>query len=907
MKKRWIIFLSVLLCGLAYIAYAHTNTTTISRSQLAHPDLGYEGGASLHTAMNTLYKKLGDNENARFFYNSSIIDSATITMKHNLGVAFDELRIYLYTGAQADLTRVTDPVAAGWSIVVNTGEPKLSIDVTTPSSGQPHNFAVVVIQGNVKATDLGVGTTDATEFASSKLTGAAGAGFLELSSQSAEPSAPAGANDLKVFADSKKLYTKDANGIVQEVGAGAGSGIGQPSYIANHSASSDVSGWVESANGALDVSRTIDTGELPRANITGTGLKFVGTAAATGAYVAYDFNLDEVDKDKYLKIEWEQRPLSGYATGDFEVFVQDLDGGVPIVPTTTAIPNNVGMFQTTFKTKATTNYELRIKSTVATSAGLVISNVIVGASNINVGFYSKSPQQAGFLQPFAGGTVPDGWLACDGSAVSRGTYEQLFARIGTLWGVGDGSTTFNVPDLQTDNRFLRSDGGSLSVGDTQTDMLASHTHTFSFSDFGSDSWSGTASSMFFGTSDATTGNPRPVVRVTDIKSINEGRKSVLDSDDGLNPELGISAAGGTETRPNAAVVKYIIKAFDDVSAYTLDTTIVSPDKAGFVVVTAENVASWPTVNGLKQKGGWALADGSEFAKADYPDIYNNLGGASNSWNTGAKQDGTGGNYTAPTNTATHGRLPDLRAVFLRGVGTSSKANGTSDVSISYTQFLNDTFEVHKHNALYTGATLTGSGFAVVNSTGAGVSTTAVTSSGSTETAPRSVGVYYIIKLHDDKLNASVLITEASETETGVIALNSDFAATETRHGLVPKYSSGTFTPTLTSTSGLDSNPTNIRARYLQVGNIVTVSGELVIDPTGATDATWTSSLPVTTANFPSQDYGTGTATMMKGTTNTSFPLAITAVSGAQIVSFVMQNNGNSATHNVYYQYQYEIQ
>src|SRR5688500_9726 len=45
----------------------------------------------------------------------------------------------------------------------------------------------------------------------------------------------------------------------------------------------------------------------------------------------------------------------------------------------------------------------------------------------------------------AGDTVQSGWLLCDGSAVSRTTYADLFAAIGEKWGAGDGSTTFNLP------------------------------------------------------------------------------------------------------------------------------------------------------------------------------------------------------------------------------------------------------------------------------------------------------------------------------------------------------------------------------------------------------------------------------------------------------------------------------
>ena len=49
---------------------------------------------------------------------------------------------------------------------------------------------------------------------------------------------------------------------------------------------------------------------------------------------------------------------------------------------------------------------------------------------------------------FAGATAPSGWLICDGSAISRTTYSTLYAVIGTTYGSGDGSTTFNLPDLR---------------------------------------------------------------------------------------------------------------------------------------------------------------------------------------------------------------------------------------------------------------------------------------------------------------------------------------------------------------------------------------------------------------------------------------------------------------------------
>ena len=61
-----------------------------------------------------------------------------------------------------------------------------------------------------------------------------------------------------------------------------------------------------------------------------------------------------------------------------------------------------------------------------------------------------SPFPAGFQLPWPGDStsIPEGWLFCNGAAVSRTTYRRLFDVIGTAYGTGDGSTTFNVPDLR---------------------------------------------------------------------------------------------------------------------------------------------------------------------------------------------------------------------------------------------------------------------------------------------------------------------------------------------------------------------------------------------------------------------------------------------------------------------------
>jgi microcystin-dependent protein len=61
---------------------------------------------------------------------------------------------------------------------------------------------------------------------------------------------------------------------------------------------------------------------------------------------------------------------------------------------------------------------------------------------------SYDPWPSGIITPYAGTTAPLGYLLCDGSAINRTTYAALFAIISTTYGSGDGSTTFNLPDLR---------------------------------------------------------------------------------------------------------------------------------------------------------------------------------------------------------------------------------------------------------------------------------------------------------------------------------------------------------------------------------------------------------------------------------------------------------------------------
>jgi len=124
--------------------------------------------------------------------------------------------------------------------------------------------------------------------------------------------------------------------------------------------------------------------------------------------------------------------------------------------------------------------------------GNKLTNLAAGSSSSDAVTFSQlaTLSPAGSIVMYGGASAPSGWLLCDGSAVSRAGYASLFAIVGTTFGVGDGATTFNLPDLR--QRFplgkaasgtgatLGSTGGSIDHThgmQNHTHSIASHTHT----------------------------------------------------------------------------------------------------------------------------------------------------------------------------------------------------------------------------------------------------------------------------------------------------------------------------------------------------------------------------------------------------------------------------------------------
>lgn len=161
------------------------------------------------------------------------------------------------------------------------------------------------------------------------------------------------------------------------------------------------------------------------------------------------------------------------------------------------------IFQIPAKTKVYTVWN-------ATSGAYTLTVKTSGGTGVSVGQGAKSlifcdgtdcyligtEAPAGQVIDFAGTSAPTGYLACDGSAVSRTTYAALFSAIGTTWGSGDGSTTFNLPDHRGRTAIGSGTGSGLTARTVGTQNIGSEAHALSTAELA------THSHSFSGTSDA---------------------------------------------------------------------------------------------------------------------------------------------------------------------------------------------------------------------------------------------------------------------------------------------------------------------------------------------------------------------------------------------------------------------
>jgi len=166
---------------------------------------------------------------------------------------------------------------------------------------------------------------------------------------------------------------------------------------------------------------------------------------------------------------------------------------------------------------------------------------------------------AGSVIANAGNTLQAGWLLCNGQAISRSTYANLFASIGTTYGIGDGSSTFNVPDYR--GMFLRGvDAGAGNDPDTATRVAQGSGTAVGGGNLGTlqkDAFQGHWHSAGEGGGSAMDVNPNFLGYFTGYKAnyYTPAMGKAFPSNDGVdgNPRY------GSETRPKNVYVNYIIK------------------------------------------------------------------------------------------------------------------------------------------------------------------------------------------------------------------------------------------------------------------------------------------------------------------------------------------------------------
>lgn len=226
---------------------------------------------------------------------------------------------------------------------------------------------------------------------------------------------------------------------------------------------------------------------------------------------------------------------------------------------------------------------------------------------------------AGIVYPFAGEVVPEGFLICDGEAYSRAEYAELFDAIGTTYGEGDGSTTFNVPDLQT--RVPVGAGVDYELGEVGGE--AEHSHKYAM-----------RSVHYYGTVASSDSDPSDGLALWDYESNSWVFGNVESVNGGTNTTNSKVANGtqktsayvnntqastsGTSNMQPYTVVNYIISTGKSADAHPMaisETTVQSSAVAGMVYPFA----------GEGDPEGYLLCDGSEYSRTEYAKLFDAIG------------------------------------------------------------------------------------------------------------------------------------------------------------------------------------------------------------------------------------------------------------------------------------------
>lgn len=188
-----------------------------------------------------------------------------------------------------------------------------------------------------------------------------------------------------------------------------------------------------------------------------------------------------------------------------------------------------------------------LTTSTKSSIQAAINELVTSISTINTTLVP-----VGHVITVAMSTAPTGYLKCNGAAISRATYSALFSAIGTTYGAGDGSSTFNVPDLR--GEFVRGwdDGRGIdnarNFGTAQAEATKAHTHTGTTASEGAH-----AHTFQLHDGAGSYGYPAP-----DMYSPNP--TTVSTSTAGAHTHtFTTDSTGGTETRPRNVALLYCIK------------------------------------------------------------------------------------------------------------------------------------------------------------------------------------------------------------------------------------------------------------------------------------------------------------------------------------------------------------
>ncbi len=162
------------------------------------------------------------------------------------------------------------------------------------------------------------------------------------------------------------------------------------------------------------------------------------------------------------------------------------------------LTNTVTGITSTFMPKAGGTFTGPVNFGSQTTTGITTpttTDAIASKGYVDTTLASFGGLPVGTLIDYAAAAVPTGWLPCDGAAVLRATYPSLFSVIGTTWGVGDGVTTFNLPDFRGRGTIGSGSGAGLTArtlaatGGEETHLLTTaevpaHTHSLVLSSAG---------------------------------------------------------------------------------------------------------------------------------------------------------------------------------------------------------------------------------------------------------------------------------------------------------------------------------------------------------------------------------------------------------------------------------------